>query len=389
MAKNKRSKGSLSWLWMILAVFLALFLYANPELEEILTSPPTEYPTVLVQNPPTLPQDNYFQLFFTDPPSDPEVAGIEANLIELLNSAETGIDGAFYELDLSQLAQALINAQTRGVLVRLVYDNAEASDHPERLEIIKALQSAGIVLVPDKRSALMHNKFFVIDKKILWTGSFNFTENASHKNNENAVIFNIPQLVANYQKEFEEMFVGQQFGITSPADTPYPEIDWNGIHISNYFAPEDDVMPKVIATVKEAKYSLDFLTFSFTDVNLGYTMSELALNEDLIVRGVFESSQDMGDSVCPYLMERAKNIEGNGQILPKLDGNPNTMHQKVIVIDDEIVVFGSFNFSQNATKNNDENLLIIRDPALATLFKAEFEKIFAQANDPTNNCKKK
>jgi phosphatidylserine/phosphatidylglycerophosphate/cardiolipin synthase-like enzyme len=50
----------------------------------------------------------------------------------------------------------------------------------------------------------------------------------------------------------------------------------------------------------------------------------------------------------------------------------------VIIIDRRIVSFGSYNFSANAEKRNDENIMIVHDPALAELFVAEFEQIFAK-----------
>jgi phosphatidylserine/phosphatidylglycerophosphate/cardiolipin synthase-like enzyme len=183
------------------------------------------------------------------------------------------------------------------------------------------------------------------------------------------------------------MFAGK-FGPTSTSDTPFPQISLDGITIANYFGPEDEVMAKVIAAVGGAKESVDFLSFSFTDVDLAYTMSELALNDDLTVQGVFETSQSTGYSVCSYLQERGKNIEGNGKIVVKLDSNPKNMHEKVIVIDDRIVIFGSFNFSTNADTSNDENLLIIDDPNLASLFVQEFQKIFETAIVPLDGCKK-
>ena len=42
-------------------------------------------------------------------------------------------------------------------------------------------------------------------------------------------------------------------------------------------------------------------------------------------------------------------------------------------------IFGSFNFAASADRENDENLLIVDDPGLATAFEAEYERIRAQA----------
>jgi phosphatidylserine/phosphatidylglycerophosphate/cardiolipin synthase-like enzyme len=349
-------------------------------------SVPTPTPGVVESVTTEAIAGDYFSAYFTSPPLDYEAEGIESNLISLIENAKISVHGAFYEMDLPNLADALVSAAARGIDVKLVYDN-EQVNKPERVQIISELTDADIPLVPDERSAFMHNKFFVIDGNIVWTGSFNYTENASHRNNENAVVFYVSELAQNYEREFAEMFAGD-FGPTSASDTPYPTINVDGITISNYFAPEDEVMDKVIAVVGSAKDSVNFLSFSFTDVNLAYTMSELALNDDLIVQGVFETSQSTGYSVCSYLQERNKNIEGNGKIVVKLDGNSGTMHEKVIIVDDRIVIFGSFNFSGNANTNNDENLLIIDDANLAMLFEQEFQKVFDAGIIPLDGCKK-
>jgi phosphatidylserine/phosphatidylglycerophosphate/cardiolipin synthase-like enzyme len=55
------------------------------------------------------------------------------------------------------------------------------------------------------------------------------------------------------------------------------------------------------------------------------------------------------------------------------------MHHKVIIIDDETVILGSYNFSRSAEISNDENVLIIHDPAVASLFVEEFGRIYQQA----------
>ena len=56
------------------------------------------------------------------------------------------------------------------------------------------------------------------------------------------------------------------------------------------------------------------------------------------------------------------------------DGNPYTFHHKSFIIDNKIVVIGSFNFSNNADRSNDENLLIVHNPEIAAEFLKEFDR---------------
>jgi phosphatidylserine/phosphatidylglycerophosphate/cardiolipin synthase-like enzyme len=53
------------------------------------------------------------------------------------------------------------------------------------------------------------------------------------------------------------------------------------------------------------------------------------------------------------------------------------------VIDESTVIFGSFNFSDSAASSNDENLMVIREPNIASLFLEEFSRVQSIATVPT------
>lgn len=55
------------------------------------------------------------------------------------------------------------------------------------------------------------------------------------------------------------------------------------------------------------------------------------------------------------------------------------MHHKVFIIDEEIVIFGSYNFSASAEKKNDENVMVIFDQDFAAQFMAEFWRVYDKA----------
>jgi phosphatidylserine/phosphatidylglycerophosphate/cardiolipin synthase-like enzyme len=71
------------------------------------------------------------------------------------------------------------------------------------------------------------------------------------------------------------------------------------------------------------------------------------------------------------------------------DGNPRTFHHKVFLIDDEIVITGSLNFSENADDSNDENVVIVANGDIAAQYLGEFERRWAEAEEPDRadmNC---
>jgi phosphatidylserine/phosphatidylglycerophosphate/cardiolipin synthase-like enzyme len=235
---------------------------------------------------------------------------------------------------------------------------------------------AGIPGTPDERSAFMHNKFIVIDGQIVWTGSMNLTENGAFRNNNNVIVIYSPELAANYTAEFEEMFNGE-FGPRSPSETPYPQIRIGSVTIENYFAPEDDVMPRIVSEIARADTSIHFMAFAFTEDTLGAAMIDRAAS-GVQVAGIFETRGAGTEySECSALLQAGADV--------RLDGNPYTFHHKVIIIDGDTVILGSFNFSENATESNDENLLIIHDPVVAAAYEEEFNRRMAEAEPLTGD----
>jgi phosphatidylserine/phosphatidylglycerophosphate/cardiolipin synthase-like enzyme len=64
------------------------------------------------------------------------------------------------------------------------------------------------------------------------------------------------------------------------------------------------------------------------------------------------------------------------------DGNPGTFHHKVFVIDEQTLITGSLNFSENADDSNDENVVIISNGDIAAQYVQEFDRRWAEATEP-------
>ena len=289
---------------------------------------------------------------------------LERRLVTKLATAAVRIDAALYQLSSEPIADALIEAHRRGVSVRLVTES-DYMGEPQ----IKRLQAAGIPVADDAaHDGLMHHKFIVIDERYVWTGSYNTTYNGSYKNNNNVIWIDSLPLAYNFTQEFREMFLAKQFGKSSDPFVQYPQVTLNdGTQISTYFSPENATIPPLLKELESAKQSIHFMAFSFTHDALGQAM--LARFESGVdVQGVFEERQV--DIHSEY-----KSLKAAG--VPVIqDKNKGTMHHKVIVIDEETVITGSYNFSKNAEKRNSENLLIIKgNRELARAYLAEFDRI--------------
>ncbi|MCS7117297.1 MAG: phospholipase D family protein [Thaumarchaeota archaeon] len=69
----------------------------------------------------------------------------------------------------------------------------------------------------------------------------------------------------------------------------------------------------------------------------------------------------------------------DGGVNVRLDGNPDLMHHKFIVIDGRIVITGSYNFSGAAEDRNDENIIVIMGEGVASQYRSEFERVWRAA----------
>lgn len=315
------------------------------------------------------PGESPLQIYFTSPGD--ERAGsraLEQAVVADIDAARERIDLAMYNFSLRPVADALIAAHRRGVVVRMVVDS-DALDGTQ----LSRLQSAGIPIIGDRREGLMHNKFMVVDGALLWTGSLNLTGSGTYNDNNNMARILSPELAQNYTVEFEEMFTDDQFGAASPANTPNPRVTLpGGVVVENYFSPDDNVSPRLVNLVEQAQTSVDFLAYSFTSDPLAEALIE-RFQAGVSVRGVFDTDSYRSNTGGEYLrLQRA-------QMSVRLDGNPNLMHHKVIVIDRQTVVLGSYNFTRAADRTNDENVLVIHDPAVAAAYLLEFEAVYSQA----------
>lgn len=307
----------------------------------------------------------YFSGVSTAPIGENDPYSLDKRLVVRLTNAKTRVDAALYHLDSTPVADALIEAHDRGVKVRVVTE-ANNVDEAE----IERLQEVGIPVADDgDNDGYMHHKFIVIDERYVWTGSYNTTYNGAYRNNNNVILIDSVPLAYNFTQEFRELFLDAQDKKSAGAFIAYPKITLtDGMQVFTYFSPGSDTISPLLREINSAEKSIHFMVFAFTHDTLGNAMRD-KFAAGIEVQGVFEKRQTDN----PYSEYKAMKKAGLSVVLDK---NRGTMHHKVIVVDEETVITGSYNFSKNAEKNNSENLLIIKgNREIAAAYLAEFEKI--------------
>ena len=301
-------------------------------------------------------------------------AALEGKIIYKINQANTTIDMCAYNINRDPIVQALNDAVNRGVTVRYIKANTTANF---------ALQNVPPLfpVLGGNGSALMHNKFIVIDRDDandaeVITGSMNFTQQNMVDDFNNVLFIQDQSLARAYTLEFEEMWGGSgatpgifaaKFGDLKEKNTPKKFIV-DGIPMELYFSPSDGTTAAISAALQTADVDLEFAILTFTRNDLRDDIIN-AHNAGVQVRGIIENINDTGGE---YATLQAAGIQ------MKDHPEAGSIHHKYAIIDegdptsDPIVVTGSHNWSSAAETSNDENTLVIHDAAIANIFAQEF-----------------
>ncbi|MFH1182111.1 MAG: phospholipase D-like domain-containing protein, partial [Candidatus Woesearchaeota archaeon] len=120
-----------------------------------------------------------------------------------------------------------------------------------------------------------------------------------------------------------------------------------------YFCHLDDCSAVVIKEIAAAKKSVVFATYTFTEPSIG-TAVILAHMNGISVKGIIEKRNINAES-----SQYQRFLEQGVDVKP--DNNSALMHHKFFVIDNSIVITGSFNPTKAADESNDDNLVVIRN----------------------------
>ncbi len=274
-------------------------------------------------------------------------------LINEITHAKNSIYCAVYDIDVDKL-KLLADLNKKGLDVRIVSDDRQAK---RKNSIVKFLIDNNIARVDFEEKAYMHNKFCIFDHNTVWVGSANFTNNGFFKNNNNIVIVRDSKIAKVFEEEFMELWNGvfnggKENGLVSK-------------NIEAYFCPEDKCMEKVLEKLNSANKSIYCMAFSFTHNKMKDLLIK-KFQKGVDIKVIFESRQISKYSAYKDL--------ANKEISVIKDKNNATMHNKFCIIDSNIVITGSMNFSKHADEENDESIIILKDQNIASAYENYFGK---------------
>jgi len=130
--------------------------------------------------------------------------GTEAAIVKAIDAARSEADVAMFTFTSKNIMEALKRASARGVSVKLMLfigqkfpfaQEAKGSRMELRFKTGRLEQGQ------------MHNKFAVLDGRLLINGSFNWTVTAENSNTENTIFTTAPEYVSPYKAEFDKLFL--------------------------------------------------------------------------------------------------------------------------------------------------------------------------------------
>ena len=316
-----------------------------------------------------------------------------SQLVKFIQGAKHSLDVAIYDMKNPDVLKALKGMSTK-VNLHILFDAGKAGGSsttvdPKLSTTEQAIKAAGLKAfakpVKEKGGHLMHDKFIVRDGASVWSGSGNFTSGGLLLQDNNFFTMDSPAVAAAYSKTFGDLGSPAHSASHKPSVTSLPtKIKIGKIPVTIFFSTQTGATEGIETEVqKRLKGAKKIRVIAMLVSDPGILASLLALKKKDI-KGVLdphEMKQVMknktGDPNFWFAQGDPRFVAANSHAFNGKGDKNDFMHNKVMIIDDKVVITGSYNFSENA-EANDENLLIFESVALAGAYNKYFNALFAQ-----------
>lgn len=136
--------------------------------------------------------------------------------------------------------------------------------------------------------------------------------------------------------------------------------DLNNTTVQVYFSPDGGCQQAIVKQISKAKSGILVQAYSFTSAPIAKALIE-AFKRGVKVESILDKSQKNERYTSATFLS-------NARIPTYIDSRHAIAHNKIMIIDKEVVITGSFNFTKAAEEKNAENLLIIKSKDLAKVY---------------------
>ena len=320
---------------------------------------------------------------------------VMARLTTFIRAAKQCLDFAVYDMRFSdplktQVVSALRERAAAGVQIRFCYDgdkplqpNVAAGQDPAPAGTGAFVQSLGY---PWRRIAgmkLMHNKFILRDQQAVWTGSTNMTDDAFTLMENNILEIDSSPLANYYAQDFEQVWEKENFDNTGKIQTVPVLLTFSGQPASAraMFSPGCglEIDSEVAKRIRSAQRRVRICSLLINSGTLISALGDLLHGGRIRVDGIYDRTQ-MADVYRQWqdVPQNRWKIDALKDIITRTglvgknstpytpSGRHDFMHNKVLIVDDSVIT-GSYNFSRSA-QFNAENILFIESVPLAEAY---------------------
>jgi phosphatidylserine/phosphatidylglycerophosphate/cardiolipin synthase-like enzyme len=140
-----------------------------------------------------------------------------------------------------------------------------------------------------------------------------------------------------------------------------------------YFTPPADVAAAVVDVINQSRSEVLVQAYGFTHNGIAQSLVK-AQARGVRIRVLLDQKSEFTNR---YVVDLFK----INAIQMRFDGNHAIAHNKVMIVDDNIVITGSFNFTNSAQTRNAENLLVLRSADLAHNYKTNWQEHWKHSRD--------
>jgi phosphatidylserine/phosphatidylglycerophosphate/cardiolipin synthase-like enzyme len=321
-------------------------------------------------------------------------------LAEFISAAKVSLHIAIYDFRLTDpnlsdpVINALLERAKAGIKVKIAFDHGK----PDAQNVDPFLDSGSdpapkgtkgfletvfggtkVEIESIAGSKLMHNKYVIRDVNTptaaVLMGSANFTDGAWTYQDNNIVQIASPQLCSYYETDFQELWVSGNIKSTGVNDQGTVMVGRSKIEVA--FSPgEGQTIERMISNlIGTARTRIKIASMVITSHTILGALDDAIRHKQVKeFTGVYDETQmkaivkkwknsPKSDGIATTFEEIATHLAGKESTPYTPTGKHNFMHDKVVVCDDAVLT-GSFNFSRSATQNA-ENILVIHDKGLA------------------------
>lgn len=220
---------------------------------------------------------------------------------------------------------------------------------------------------------IMHDKFFIMDHRYVWTGSANLSDSDITGYNANVVVYmDSPAMAALYTRELEQMYEAGHFHEDKITYAEEP-VMIGDTRVTAWFPPEGDPVGALRRQIQSAQSSIDISIFYFTHKQLAGDV--IAAHQRGVKVRVIVDATSAQNGYTKHELLRAAGVP------VKVENWGGKMHAKSACIDRKVVFAGSMNWTSAGYRSNDENYLRIESPELSEQWEKWYDTLWNDIPD--------